>query len=101
MGPEDWQHGYTKSLGVFLNGDAIPGRGPHGEEIVDASFCILFNAHHEPVPFRLPVQPEWGGRWVKVLDTAGAGFEDQDETVEAGGILEVEGRAVVVLQRSG
>ncbi len=101
MSPEDWQHGYAKSLGVFLNGDAIPGRGPHGEESVDASFYILFNAHHEPVPFRLPAQPEWGGRWVKVLDTAGAGFEDQDETVEAGGILEVEGRAVVVLQRSG
>ena len=49
MSDEDWAAGFAKSLGVFLNGKAIPSRGPRGERIVDDSFYVIFNAHHEPL----------------------------------------------------
>jgi glycogen operon protein len=101
MGDEDWQKGFARSLGVFLNGDAIPSLDSRGDREVDGSFYVLFNGHHEALPFRLPARPEWGERWVKVLDTAGAGFVEDGETCEAGGTLEVAGRAVVVLARAG
>jgi isoamylase len=100
MGDEDWQKGFARSLGVFLNGDAIPSLDARGDRVVDGSFYVLFNAHHEALPFRLPARPEWGQRWVKVLDTAGSGFVESGEAFEAGAALEVGGRAVVVLQKT-
>ncbi|HVI22026.1 MAG TPA: glycogen debranching protein GlgX, partial [Myxococcales bacterium] len=48
MTDEDWSVGYAKSLGVFLNGDAIATPDEAGERIVDESFYVVFNAHHEP-----------------------------------------------------
>ncbi len=99
MGDEDWQQGLARSLGVFLNGDAIPGLDPRGERVVDDTFYILFNAHHETIPFRLPCRADWGERWTKVFDTALDGVKQTDETFEAGGEVPVEGRSVVVLMR--
>ena len=32
---------------VFLNGEGIPDRDPLGERVVDDSFLLLFNAHHQ------------------------------------------------------
>jgi isoamylase len=99
MSDEDWQSGFARSLGVFLNGDAIPGLDPRGERVVDDTFYILFNAHHEPIPFRLPARADWGERWTKVFDTALDGVKQTDETFTAGGEVPVEGRTVVVLMR--
>jgi glycogen operon protein len=99
MSDEDWRHGSAKSLGVFLNGDAMESRDERGEPITDDSFYVLFNAHHEPIPFRLPARPEWGQRWRKVLDTAEALLGESEETVEAGSEVAVGGRTVVVLEK--
>jgi glycogen operon protein len=99
MSDADWQKGFAKSLGVFLNGDAIPGTDERGERVVDDTFYVLLNAHHEPLPFRLPPRPGWGERWRKVLDTAEALPDDREEVYEAGGEVPVGGRAVLVLKR--
>src|SRR6185312_7543367 len=99
MTEEDWRSGFARSLGVFLNGDAIPGLDPRGERVVDDTFYILFNAHHEAIPFRLPARADWGERWTRVFDTALDGVKQTDETFEAGGEVPVEGRSVVVLMR--
>jgi glycogen operon protein len=68
MSEHDWDAGFAKSLGVFLNGDAIQSRDARGEPVRDDSFCVLFNAHHEAIDFVLPEQ--WGERWSVVMDTA-------------------------------
>jgi isoamylase len=69
MSDEDWDSGFAKSIGVFLNGDAIPDPDPRGEKITDDSFLVLFNAYHEELPFTIPNR-DWGDHWVVVLDTA-------------------------------
>ncbi|GAA3025019.1 glycogen debranching protein GlgX [Streptosporangium longisporum] len=69
MSAGDWHTGYAKSLTVYLNGDAITEPGTRGERIVDDSFLLLINAHHEDMVFALP-QRRYGGRWRRVLDTA-------------------------------
>ncbi|HZP43103.1 MAG TPA: glycogen debranching protein GlgX [Candidatus Binatia bacterium] len=99
MTDEQWQTGFAKALTVYLNGAAIPSRGPRGEPILDDSFLLVFNAHAEPIDFRLP-----GGalaaRWAFVLSTAapdraeGAAQYAPEETVR------VEGRSVLVLRRA-
>ncbi|MFP5376626.1 MAG: glycogen debranching protein GlgX [Acidimicrobiia bacterium] len=98
MNDEDWTRGVAKSLGVFLNGEAIPDLDARGERIVDDSFLVLFNAHHEPVEFRLP-EERFGERWVKIVDTA----DDFDEgsQAKAGDVLAVESRSLVLLRRGG
>src|SRR5690606_651311 len=59
MTEEDWEKGFAKSLAVFLNGQEIPSPGPRGERIIDDSFLILLNAHHEELDFTIPPK-EWG-----------------------------------------
>jgi isoamylase len=69
MDEEDWRAGHAKSLGIFLNGQRIDSTDFEGEPVVDDSFYILFNAHHEPLEFTTPGE-DWAKRWIKVLDTA-------------------------------
>jgi isoamylase len=99
MSDEDWQHGSAKSLGVFLNGDAIASLDDRGEQVVDDSFYVLFNSHHEALPYRLPARPDWGERWRKVLDTDAPFPEKGEEVFTAGSEVPLAGRAVVVLMR--
>ncbi len=98
MAEEHWGEGYAKSLGVFLNGEAIPNPHPKGEPVTDDSFYILFNAHHEPLEFALP-GPAWGERWVKAFDTS-AGWPEAEVVVEAQQRIAVEGRSLAVLRRA-
>jgi isoamylase len=97
MSEEDWQTAYAKSLGVFLNGQAIPSPDPKGEPVTDDSFYVLLNAHHEPVPFVLP--GHWGRRWEKVLDTCEP--RGSRGIFEAGEQVRVEARSLVVLRHAG
>jgi isoamylase len=79
MSDEDWQAGFAKSLGVFLNGRSIASPNERGEQVVDDSFYVMFNAHHEPLDFTLP-ESKWGERWAEVLDTSAAeDFLDEDK----------------------
>jgi isoamylase len=103
MNPADWQTGSNRCVGVFLNGDALPGRGPRNERLFDDSFFAMFNAWDEDVAFRLP-DDTYGGVWTVVLDTAlddpQDGFPRKgDRRYIAGSPVEVMERSVVVLQR--
>jgi isoamylase len=95
MSDEDWEAGFARSVGVFLNGEAITDRDPHGRRVTDESFLLLFNAHSETIEWTLPKQ--WGSWWEQVLDTAG---EDRDGTVlDSPAQLPVAGRSLVMFRR--
>jgi glycogen operon protein len=97
MDDEDWGHGFAKSLAVFLNGRSIQSLDARGERLVDDDFYILFNAHHEALPFRLAERPEWGGVWRKVVDTSDPERPDGEQTHAPGEEVRVEARSLVVL----
>jgi glycogen operon protein len=65
--------------------------------VVDDSFYILFNAHHEQVDFTTPGE-EMGKRWLKVLDTfdPAAG----EDSYGARAQVPVQGLSLVVLRRA-
>jgi glycogen operon protein len=98
MTDEDWQNGFARTVGVFLNGKAIPTPDQRGEPIVDDSFYVLFNAHYEALPFRLPIA--WGDHWVKVIDTK-TSIPDLREhhQILAGEETHLEAYSMVVLRR--
>jgi glycogen operon protein len=68
MTQRDWQQPDAHTLGVFLNGREIPERTQRGEEIVDDSFLLLFNASASPIEFTLPTR-RFGRAWTVELAT--------------------------------
>jgi isoamylase len=102
MSEHDWKAGVAKSLGVFLNGHAIPATNEHGERVIDDSFYVMLNAHHEPMTFQLP-GADWGQRWTRVMDTNDTGDEMSEERLglemEAGGKVAVVPWSLVLLRR--
>ncbi|MDQ3593068.1 MAG: glycogen debranching protein GlgX [Actinomycetota bacterium] len=71
MGDDDWGTATVRALAVFINGQAIIGPGPRGEQIEDDSFLLLLNPGNEDVDFTLP-DGQLGEGWMPVLDTADA-----------------------------
>ena len=61
MQPEDWDSGFGRAIGVFLNGLGIQERDRRGERIRDRHFIILFNGGDDIRAGR-GIQPELGGR---------------------------------------
>ena len=98
MSQSDWAAGFAKSLAVFLNGLAIAEPDVWGQPVRDDSFLLLFNAHHEPLPFRLPPASH-GELWQSVLDSAMPVFSDRP-TLKCGRRTVVDGRSLVVLKRA-
>jgi len=102
MSEDDWHVGFAKSLGVFLNGAEIATSNERGEPVRDASFYVMFNAHQDPLTFRLP-EAKWGREWAVVLNTAEETDHLSEEhfgvEVEAGGELEVAPWSLVLLKR--
>jgi glycogen operon protein len=100
MTEEQWHDGLAKVVGIFLNGEEIATPNRRGERIIDDSFILLFNAHHEPVEFILP-ETLWQGEWRTVMDTAQPRFLQRGRCYGAEAPeVPVAGRALVVLQRS-
>ena len=54
MQPEDWEAGFGRTIGMFLNGEGIRGVDVQGRRIVDKHFLVYFNAHTEAVEITLP-----------------------------------------------
>jgi isoamylase len=107
MTDADWGVSFARSIGVFLNGQAIRSIGPRGEKVVDDSFLVLLNAYGGDLDFTLP-DDLYGERWLRLLDTAADGIADgfPDErrsllrSVPAGDVVRVTGRSVVLFRRA-
>lgn len=94
---DQWREDHAKTLAIYLNGRSLKLIGPKGEKIVDGTFYLIFNAHVEPVTFKLPAQ-KYAKDWTKVLDTAenianepSGGFAPEQE-------IEVQAHAIVILK---
>jgi glycogen operon protein len=98
MTHRDWQRQDTRTLGVFLNGAEIPSRTPDGEDVVDESFLLLFNANGEPVTFKLPTR-RFGPGWTFVLSTSEPERDEATLDWPARAAVDVAARSVLVLRR--
>ena len=95
MTQKEWQRDDGHTLGVFLNGEEISERTPEGQDIVDDSFLLLFNAYGESIPFTLPTR-RFGARWqVEIATGTGA----PEGVVPARARVTLEGRSVVLFLR--
>jgi isoamylase len=97
MSEADWATGYAKSVGVFLNGDAIGYPDQHGRAVIDDSFLLLFNAADTGIDFITP-SADYGERWEIVIDTTKP-LDVEQPSIKADSAAHVEGRCVLVLRR--
>ncbi|WP_454803393.1 glycogen debranching protein GlgX [Mucilaginibacter phyllosphaerae] len=95
MEDHNWDHDFARSLGIYLNGLGLHSVDAKGVSIKDDNFYLMFNAHHEPLDFKLP-QILAKKNWEVVLDTNNDNvFEESLNNSES---ILVAGRAVVVLR---
>jgi glycogen operon protein len=98
MTQRDWKRGDGHVIGLFLNGEELQEADPEGDAVVDDSFLLLFNAHHEDVTFTLPAA-SFGRAWASELSTAEPSLEAGARDYAAREKLEIRARSVYVLRR--
>ncbi|MCP2636686.1 glycogen debranching protein GlgX [Microbacterium sp. HD4P20] len=94
MRPEDWDSGFGRAIGVFLNGTGIRERDRRGEEIRDRHFIVLFNAGDDIIDFHIPVVDR-SPDWEVVVDTSGERADSQ--LVKPGDVVRLEAKSTIVL----
>ncbi len=95
MTDEDWETGYARSIGVYLNGGAIPTSDAYGGRILDDSFFLIFNASDTDLAWTLPGGP-WERGWTVELDTSLTSAPG--EPVKGGDTLDLVSRSTLVLR---
>ncbi|HEV8472152.1 MAG TPA: glycogen debranching protein GlgX [Methylomirabilota bacterium] len=97
MTQEDWTNAFTRCFGVRLAGDAIVEQDAQGRRIVDDTFLVMLNAHHEPMGFTLPTDDKHV-RWDAVLDTREPTGRTKRRALRGGEVYEMEARSLAVLR---
>ncbi|OWK34773.1 glycogen debranching protein GlgX [Fimbriiglobus ruber] len=94
MGDDDWA-GFVKCLGMRLAGDLIGETDEQARPIVGDTLLLLLNAHHEPIPFTLPVTNP-GHHWERLFDTAADTMKPT--VLDAGAQYDLRDRSVAVFR---
>jgi len=95
MRDSDWGDGGLRTIGMFVSGAPLREPGPRGEQRIDDSFVLWFNAGPPPVDILHPVN-EWFDEVEVVLSTDPA--VAVGTRVKIGEPLPVDGRTVVVVK---
>jgi glycogen operon protein len=96
MTDEDWHTAFNRCLGVYMAGTVIERVDKRGKPVRDNNFLVLFNAHHEEIPFLLP-EFHAGGAWQAVLDTSNDKHPFEQKPFNAGAQYPLQGRSMALL----
>ncbi|MEP6656637.1 MAG: glycogen debranching enzyme GlgX, partial [Betaproteobacteria bacterium] len=95
MTDQEWAQDFARCLGVYLEGEALDEIDARGRPVTDDGFLLLFNAHHEPVPFVLPAFG--AGHWRPLIDTLEQTGIAAAPAFPPGGVYPLQGRALALL----
>ena len=96
MAEQEWEHDFARCLGVYLGGDALDEIDERGRAVVDDSFLVLFNAHHDPIPFVLPAMGK--GAWERQLDTTDTNGDGSADVHQPGAAYSLTGRSLALFK---
>jgi glycogen operon protein len=99
MTETEWNQHFARCLGVYLAGAAIERRDRHGQPVKDNNFLLLFNAHHEMIPFKLPSFLSEKAWW-SMLDTARAEEPFAQNRIGPGTEYCLQGRSLALLRET-
>ena len=92
-----WNAGFVKCLGMRLAGDLIGDLDERGEPILGETLLLLFNAHHETIPFTLP-ETRAEHHWESLLDTTMPGGITELVCLQGKQQYPLQGRSLAVLR---
>ncbi len=95
MTEQNWNEDFAKSLCVYLSGHNLKYPDPMGTETLDDSFFIVFNAHAEALPFKLP-RKKYGKHWTTVVDTHSGKINGTTKKYSPDEALTIEARSILV-----
>jgi glycogen operon protein len=95
MTDKEWQQQFARCLGVYLSGQFMTETDGRGRTLKDDDFIVLFNAHHEELPF---VLPHFGERqkWRMLVDSSVPGNND-GAVYEGGAQYPLRARSLALL----
>jgi len=99
MSDEHWEQG-ERTLGILLNGKAIPEMDENGDRPIDDILLVLVNGYWEQVPFALPTDLAGNG-WELIVDTNEASVPPKRRCCGQDTTFELAPRTVAVLLRTG
>jgi glycogen operon protein len=98
MTSAEWQKDFARCLGMYLSGDALPETDLRGQPIRDDNFLLLFNAHHDQIPFRMPsIGRETA--WFAMIDTAVPDGTPKQAALKSGSDYPLQGRSLALLRQ--
>ena len=97
MNDEEWEQGWQRCIGVFLNGRKLADIGASAQPVRDDDFLLLLNCHYEPVDFFLP-ELESDRDWEMVFDTKNSAFEKTPAPVSSGESIPLIERSMALLR---
>lgn len=92
MQEDHWKEYFAKSIGIFLNGKGLRCVNEKGEKMVDDTFYVIFNAHHDTIEYTLPPE-KYAKGWERILDTSKWKTEDK-EVYSASDKVEIPGHSI-------
>jgi glycogen operon protein len=95
MAPEDWESGFGRTIGMWLNGQGIHGVDARGEQVIDVCFIVYYSAHDEPVPLVVP-DADHGSHWDVIVDTGGDSVDGAP--LQAGASISIGAHSLLVLR---
>jgi len=98
MTDEEWGAGWVRCLGVMLNGETIDHVDEKGEPVVDDTFLLMLNCHHEPIKFYLPQSPK-STDWEVVIDTNDP-EQTFDRVLPAGKSIELARQTLILMRET-
>ncbi|MBI2312335.1 MAG: glycogen debranching protein GlgX [Betaproteobacteria bacterium] len=98
MTDEEWNQSFARCLGVYLAGETLEEQDDRGRRLQDDNLLLLFNAHHEEIPFHLPEYRAQSG-WTLLLDTRHGDGIGPGQSLRAGEAYPLAGRSVALLRQ--
>ena len=96
MAPHDWSNEESRAIVFVLDGNASTGLDASGADEFDDSFCLIFNAHLEPVTVKMPAGVG-AAPWRVVIDTTQDDPPGSTERIlAAGDSIEVADLSMIV-----
>ncbi|MFL6580946.1 MAG: glycogen debranching protein GlgX [Burkholderiales bacterium] len=99
MTEHEWNTDFARCLGVYLAGDSLGETDMRGQPVRDASFLLLFNAHHDTVPFCLPTAATAPREWIALIDTAFNTGMPEHGMLRSGELYSLQGRSLALLRQ--
>ncbi|MCL6438532.1 MAG: glycogen debranching enzyme GlgX, partial [Rubrobacteraceae bacterium] len=96
MTQEEWNTSYARSLGMQIFGSSRVGYPEASRPETDDNFLLLFNAHHEELPFVIPSDPP-GARWQPLVDTFYPASRELSGVYKPGDPYPLKARSMAVL----